>query len=97
MLSWNLVAGTNHQVWRHPRDQSWKFNDISHWVELAKLLEKGNIHGIFIADVLVSSTATVFPQVTRLTQPRAHTTSTRARATQTRLWCRELSGPSMNP
>uniref|UniRef100_A0A8H7NKF5 Luciferase-like domain-containing protein n=1 Tax=Bionectria ochroleuca TaxID=29856 RepID=A0A8H7NKF5_BIOOC len=39
-------------LWRHPRDQSTNFNSISHWVELAKKLEKGKFHGIFIADVL---------------------------------------------
>jgi hypothetical protein len=39
-------------LWRHPKDQSWKFNEIEHWVELAKLLEAAKIHGIFIADVL---------------------------------------------
>ncbi|KUI64321.1 Dimethyl-sulfide monooxygenase [Cytospora mali] len=39
-------------LWRHPDDQSWKFTDIDHWVELAKLLEKAEFHGIFIADVL---------------------------------------------
>ncbi|KAI1634106.1 dibenzothiophene desulfurization enzyme A [Biscogniauxia mediterranea] len=39
-------------LWRHPSDQSWKFNDIAHWVELAKLLEEAKFHGIFIADVL---------------------------------------------
>ncbi|KAM7190218.1 putative xenobiotic compound monooxygenase [Naviculisporaceae sp. PSN 640] len=39
-------------LWRHPEDESWKFNDVSHWVELAQLLEKGKFHGIFIADVL---------------------------------------------
>lgn len=41
-------------LWRHPRDHSWNFNNIQHWVNLAKLLEKGNFHGMFIADVLVS-------------------------------------------
>ncbi|KAI1842450.1 hypothetical protein JX265_010391 [Neoarthrinium moseri] len=39
-------------LWRHPDDQSWRFNDVSHWVELAKLLEEAKFHGIFIADVL---------------------------------------------
>ncbi|KAK5633181.1 hypothetical protein RRF57_008895 [Xylaria bambusicola] len=39
-------------LWRHPEDQSWRFNDISHWVELAKLLEDAKFHGIFVADVL---------------------------------------------
>ncbi|KAF3762198.1 hypothetical protein M406DRAFT_63189 [Cryphonectria parasitica EP155] len=39
-------------LWRHPEDQSWKFTDVDHWVELAKLLEQAKFHGIFIADVL---------------------------------------------
>jgi hypothetical protein len=41
-------------LWQHPQDRSWEFNNISHWVKLAQTLEKGKIHGIFIADVLVS-------------------------------------------
>lgn len=40
-------------LWSHPRDKSWDFNNIKHWVELAQKLEKGKFHGIFIADVLV--------------------------------------------
>ncbi|KAL9471062.1 hypothetical protein ACSS6W_009003 [Trichoderma asperelloides] len=39
-------------LWRHPQDRSAEFNDIYHWVELAKLLESAHFHGIFIADVL---------------------------------------------
>ncbi|OCL14777.1 Nitrilotriacetate monooxygenase component A/pristinamycin IIA synthase subunit A [Glonium stellatum] len=39
-------------LWRHPKDHSHEFNDVEHWVELAKLLEAAKIHGIFIADVL---------------------------------------------
>ncbi|TLD14855.1 hypothetical protein PspLS_10798 [Pyricularia sp. CBS 133598] len=39
-------------LWRHPADESWRFNDVDHWVELAKLLEEAKFHGIFIADVL---------------------------------------------
>ncbi|KAK1149679.1 hypothetical protein N8T08_005232 [Aspergillus melleus] len=39
-------------LWRHPEDESHRFNDIDHWVELAKLLESAKFHGIFIADVL---------------------------------------------
>lgn len=42
-------------LWRHPRDKSWDFNNVKHWVELAQLLEKGHFHGMFIADVLVRS------------------------------------------
>ncbi|KAI0128384.1 luciferase-like domain-containing protein [Xylariales sp. AK1849] len=37
-------------LWRHPDDRSWDFNSIHHWVELAKLLERGKFHGMFIAD-----------------------------------------------
>ncbi len=50
-----LFAGSGHQspgLWRHPKDQSTRFNDVDHWTSLAQLLEKGKIHGIFIADVL---------------------------------------------
>ncbi|KAM3429740.1 hypothetical protein NHJ13734_008043 [Beauveria thailandica] len=39
-------------LWQHPRDQSWRFNEVSHWVNLAKKLEEGKFHGVFIADVL---------------------------------------------
>ncbi|KAK3315879.1 putative xenobiotic compound monooxygenase, DszA family [Apodospora peruviana] len=39
-------------LWRHPDDTSSQFNDLEHWVDLAKLLEAGKFHGIFIADVL---------------------------------------------
>ena len=48
-------TGSGHQspgLWAHPDDHSADFNDVDHWVELAKMLEKGKIHGIFIADVL---------------------------------------------
>lgn len=51
----DAVTGSGHQspgLWRHPDDESWRFNEISHWVELAKLLEEAKFHGIFIADVL---------------------------------------------
>ncbi|EDU49391.1 dibenzothiophene desulfurization enzyme A [Pyrenophora tritici-repentis] len=39
-------------MWRHPDDHSHEFNDLDHWVDLAKLLEEAKVHGIFIADVL---------------------------------------------
>lgn len=50
-----MAIGSGHQspgLWRHPDDQSWRFNEISHWVELAKILEEAKFHGVFIADVL---------------------------------------------
>lgn len=39
-------------LWRHLEDESWKFNDIHHWIDLAKKLEAAKFHGLFIADVL---------------------------------------------
>ncbi|KAL2682845.1 hypothetical protein Neosp_007302 [[Neocosmospora] mangrovei] len=50
-----VMMCSGHQspgLWRHPDDESWKFKDTEHWVELAKLLEEAKFHGIFIADVL---------------------------------------------
>lgn len=50
-----VMMCSGHQspgLWRHPDDESWRFNEVSHWVELAKLLEAGKFHGIFVADVL---------------------------------------------
>ena len=38
-------------IWRHPRNQTRRYNDLSYWVEVAQLLE-GNFHSIFLADVL---------------------------------------------
>lgn len=49
------MTGSGHQspgLWRHPDDQSWRFDSTEHWVELAKTLEEAKFHGIFIADVL---------------------------------------------
>jgi alkanesulfonate monooxygenase SsuD/methylene tetrahydromethanopterin reductase-like flavin-dependent oxidoreductase (luciferase family) len=49
------TIGSGHQspgLWTHPEDESYRFNDIDHWIELAQLLESAKFHGIFIADVL---------------------------------------------
>jgi FMN-dependent oxidoreductase (nitrilotriacetate monooxygenase family) len=48
-------TGSGHQspgLWTHPDDHSPDFNDLNHWVELAKMLEEAKFHGMFIADVL---------------------------------------------
>lgn len=39
-------------LWAHPDDQSVRYRDLSYWVELAQLLERGKFDGLFIADVL---------------------------------------------
>jgi FMN-dependent oxidoreductase (nitrilotriacetate monooxygenase family) len=39
-------------MWRHPRDTSAGYATLAHWMELAKLLERGLFDGLFLADVL---------------------------------------------
>lgn len=49
------LSGSGHQspgLWTHPRDESYRFNEVEHWVKLATKLEAAKFHGIFIADVL---------------------------------------------
>ncbi|WP_099023288.1 LLM class flavin-dependent oxidoreductase [Mycolicibacterium palauense] len=48
----NCVAHQSPGLWRHPRDQSWRYKDLHYWTELAKLLERGRFDGLFLADVL---------------------------------------------
>jgi len=55
LLNAFVESCSGHQspgLWQHPDDESSDFNDIHHWVKLAKLLEDAKFHGIFIADVL---------------------------------------------
>jgi long-chain alkane monooxygenase len=39
-------------LWRHPRDTATSFTQLSHWLELARLWERGLFDGVFLADVL---------------------------------------------
>jgi len=39
-------------LWKHPEDRSGDYEDLSYWVELAKTLEAGGFHGLFLADHL---------------------------------------------
>ena len=48
----NAASHQSPGLWRHPRDSSHRYTDPDHWVELARLLEKGLFDGIFLADVL---------------------------------------------
>jgi FMN-dependent oxidoreductase, nitrilotriacetate monooxygenase family len=48
----NCVGHQASGLWRHPRDRSWQYKDLSYWTELACLLEKGLFDGLFIADVI---------------------------------------------
>lgn len=46
--SGHIIQGT----WRRPSARQTDFNDLSHWVNLAKTLERGKFDAIFFADVV---------------------------------------------
>ena len=48
----NCVGHQSPGLWRHPRDRSAEYNTLKYWTDLAKILERGKFHGLFIADVL---------------------------------------------
>jgi alkanesulfonate monooxygenase len=48
----NCVGHQSQGLWRHPRDKSSEYKNIEHWVDLARLLERGKFDGLFLADVL---------------------------------------------
>jgi FMN-dependent oxidoreductase (nitrilotriacetate monooxygenase family) len=48
----NCVGHMAPGLWRHPRDRSDRYIDLSHWTNLARLLERGKFDGLFLADVL---------------------------------------------
>lgn len=46
------VGHLQHGMWTHPRDQAMRCTTMAHWLDLARLLERGLFDGIFLADVL---------------------------------------------
>ncbi len=48
----NCAGHQSPGLWTHPDDQSHRYKDSEYWIELAKLLEKGNFDAVFLADVL---------------------------------------------
>ena len=46
------VGHIQHGLWTHPRDSSWDYASLDHWVSLARTLERGLFDGLFLADVL---------------------------------------------
>ena len=46
------VGHIQHGMWTHPRDTSARYNSLDHWLDLARLLERGLFDGLFLADVL---------------------------------------------
>jgi len=49
------VGHINHGLWTHPRDTSRNYTKLSHWLDLARLLERGLFDGLFLADVQAHS------------------------------------------
>ncbi len=48
----NCVGHQSQGLWRHPRDKSADYWRMDHWVELARVLERGKFDGLFLADVV---------------------------------------------
>jgi FMN-dependent oxidoreductase (nitrilotriacetate monooxygenase family) len=46
------VGHIQHGMWTHPRDRSADYTSLDHWIELARLLERGMFDGLFLADIL---------------------------------------------
>jgi len=47
----NSVGHQSSGLWRHPRDQSDRYNTMAYWTDLARTLERGLFDAIFLADV----------------------------------------------
>lgn len=52
LFEMNTVSHITHGLWRLPRNNRERFNDIEYWTELAQILEAGGFDGIFLADVV---------------------------------------------
>ena len=48
----NCVVHQSPGGWRHPRDQTHRYTQMSYWVDLARTLERGCFDALFLADVL---------------------------------------------
>jgi FMN-dependent oxidoreductase (nitrilotriacetate monooxygenase family) len=46
------VGHIQQGMWTHPRDTSAEYMRMDHWLDLARLLERGLFDGLFLADVL---------------------------------------------
>ncbi|GAB6930742.1 LLM class flavin-dependent oxidoreductase [Paenibacillus sp. JCM 10914] len=48
----NCPGHLAHGLWAHPEDERTRYKDLTYWLELAQLLEKGKFDALFLADVL---------------------------------------------
>ncbi|MER6672795.1 LLM class flavin-dependent oxidoreductase [Streptomyces sp. NPDC000983] len=51
-LRQSTVGHTAMGLWRHPDSQAHRYRDLSHWIETARILERGRFDALFIADAL---------------------------------------------
>ena len=51
----NTIGHQSPGLWKHPEDTSRDYNKLSHWVELAKILEEGRFSALFLACLLYTS------------------------------------------
>lgn len=48
----NTTSHITQGTWRRPDTEQTNFNDLDHWIDLAKVLEKGRFDFLFFADVI---------------------------------------------
>lgn len=51
-FSMNVVSHIYHGLWRHPDSRQVSFNDLSYWIDLVRIFERGKFDNVFLADVL---------------------------------------------
>ena len=47
----NCVSHQSSGMWRHTEDQSRHYTSLKHWLDLARIMERGLFDGVFFADV----------------------------------------------
>jgi len=48
----NTPSHLSPGLWRHPDDSSTAYTSLDHWIDLARLLERGRFSAMFLADTL---------------------------------------------
>lgn len=51
-LRQSTVGHTAVGLWRHPDSRAHEYRELSHWTEVARILERGAFDTLFIADAL---------------------------------------------
>ena len=72
----NCVGHIQHGMWTYPRDRSTEYNTIRYWQDLARLAERGQFDGMFLADKLACTTCTGQPD-TAIATPSSSPSTTR--------------------